>query len=180
MIRRQQRSDRKLVSDAGRLSAGAWCVLCLRCISVGGGTGCAGGSGTQTAAGEFVECCTAAADGETFNVRIFPYRRIIEHQGEEKAFLPENVVYGKSVAGDGDPVSSGGKYYSRRNWSERTLKGAGPGSGQYPMGRPGRRDGSHTGAFVGRPQRSGFIKICNGSQKLMQEQGVLLAIASKK
>ncbi len=41
-------------------------------------------------------------DGEACNVRIFPYRWIIEHQGEEKAFSLKMWYMGKSIAGDGD------------------------------------------------------------------------------
>lgn len=90
------------------------------------------------------------------NVRIFPYRRIIEHQGEEKAFSLKMWYMGKVLLGMETQSLLAEKYYSRRNWRIAPQKGAGSGSGQYPVGRPGRRGGSHTGAFVGRPQRSGL------------------------
>ena len=56
-----------------------------------------------------IERCTAAADGETFQCADISLSLDHRASGRGEGVFPENVVYGKSIAGDGDPVSSGGK-----------------------------------------------------------------------
>lgn len=96
------------------------------------------------------------------NVRIFPYRWIIEHQGEEKAFSLKCGIW-ESIAGDGDPVSSGGKILQQAELEERTPKRCWSWIWTIPCGAvwPERRI-THR-CFCRKTTVVWLIKICNGS-----------------
>lgn len=97
------------------------------------------------------------------NVRIFPYRRIIEHQGEEKAFSLKMWYMGKVLLGMETQSLLAEKYYSRRNWRNAPLKRCWFWIWTIPCGAvwPERRI-THR-CFCRKTTAVWLIKICNGS-----------------
>lgn len=97
------------------------------------------------------------------NVRIFPYRWIIEHQGEEKAFSLKMWYMGKVLLGMETQSLLAEKYYSRRNWRNAPLKRCWSWIWTIPCGAvwPERRI-THR-CFCRKTTAVWLIKICNGS-----------------
>ena len=77
-------------------------------------------------------------------MRIFPYRWIIEHQGEEKAFSLKMWYMGKVLLGMETQSLLAEKILQQAELEERTPK------------KVLVLDLDNTGAFVGRPQWSGL------------------------
>ena len=113
------------------------------------------------------------------NVRIFPYRWIIEHQGEEKAFSLKMWYMGKVLLGMETQSLLAEKILQQAELEERipkkvlvlyldnTLWG----------GLAGETD--HTPVLLSEDHSGLAYKNLQRVIKLMQKQGVLLAIASK-
>lgn len=113
------------------------------------------------------------------NVRIFPYRRLIEQQGEEKAFSLKMWYMGKVLLGmeTQSLLAEKIQYYAELEYRtpkkvlvldlDNTLWG----------GLAGEAD--HTPVLLSEDHSGLAYKNLQRVIKLMQEQGVLLAIASK-
>ena len=113
------------------------------------------------------------------NVRIFPYRRIIEHQGEEKAFSLKMWYMGKVLLGMETQSLLAEKILQQAELEERTPKKVLVLDLDNTLwgGLAGETD--HTPVLLSEDHSGLAYKNLQRLIKLMQEQGVLLAIASK-
>ena len=113
------------------------------------------------------------------NVRIFPYRRIIEHQGEEKAFSLKMWYMGKVLLGMETQSLLAEKILQQAELEDRTPKKVLVLDLDNTLwgGLAGEAD--HTPVLLSEDHSGLAYKNLQRVIKLMQEQGVLLAIASK-
>ena len=113
------------------------------------------------------------------NVRIFPYRWIIEHQGEEKAFSLKMWYMGKVLLGMETQSLLAEKILQQAELEERTPKKVLVLDLDNTLwgGLAGETD--HTPVLLSEDHSGLAYKNLQRVIKLMQEQGVLLAIASK-
>ena len=113
------------------------------------------------------------------NVRIFPYRRIIEQQGEEKAFSLKMWYMGKVLLGIETQTILAEKILQQAKLEERSPKKVLVLDLDNTLwgGLAGEAD--HTPVLLSEDHSGLAYKNLQRVIKLMQEQGVLLAIASK-